>query len=298
MINSDEIITYISLILSFINISLLLYVYIIDDNIIQYIIYIFSIFILLFITLIIYISVKKNSHSNIIIYNEYYYMRICLIILNLICYSFYIKYFLKDKSNIKKGGNFIQNEKKKSSQTSELKKGGGFGGIFDLSNSNFIHSLINTIESKNPDDNNAIDYSECTKHFPGDVPDNLSTTLNNALVFLEKEAAFYLINYNIEAVLSGELEGIFNVLILDEINKDNSALSDIEKNIKIDAKKKDYKLILYIAYILRIIKNSKIFFSKETTNKLYSILYNYFIDEIQFKKKYEINGSYGGVNKK
>ena len=284
MINSDEIITYISLILSFINISLLLYVYIIDDNIIQYIIYIFSIFILLFITLIIYISVKKNSHSNIIIYNEYYYMRICLIILNLICYSFYIKYFLKDKSNIKKGGNFIQNEKKKSSQTSELKKGGGFGGIFDLSNSNFIHSLINTIESKNPDDNNAIDYSECTKHFPGDVPDNLSTTLNQQLAFLEKNSQhFKELNTYIENVLNGDL---FNKLMLDEINNDNETLNDEQK---IDAKKEDYKLIIYIAYILRIIKNSKNLFSTETTNKLYSILYNYFIDEIHFKQKFEIN---------
>jgi len=107
MINSDEIITYICLILSFINISLWFYVYFIDNNIIQYIIYIFTIFILLFITLIIYISVKKNSYNNIIIFDEYYYIRIGLIILNLICYSFYIKYFLKDKSNIKKGGGFI-----------------------------------------------------------------------------------------------------------------------------------------------------------------------------------------------
>ena len=107
MINSDEIITYICLILSFINISLWFYVYFIDNNIIQYIIYIFTIFILLFITLIIYISVKKNSYNNIIIFDEFYYIRIGLIILNLICYSFYIKYFLKDKSNIKKGGGFI-----------------------------------------------------------------------------------------------------------------------------------------------------------------------------------------------
>jgi hypothetical protein len=107
MINSDEIITYICLILSFINISLWFYVYFIDNNIIQYIIYIFTIFILLFITLIIYISVKKNSYNNIIIIDEFYYIRIGLIILNLICYSFYIKYFLKDKSNIKKGGGFI-----------------------------------------------------------------------------------------------------------------------------------------------------------------------------------------------
>ena len=107
MINSDEIITYICLILSFINISLWFYVYFIDNNIIQYIIYIFTIFILLFITLIIYISVKKNSYNNIIIFDEFYYIRIGLIILNLICYSFYIKYFLKDKSTIKKGGGFI-----------------------------------------------------------------------------------------------------------------------------------------------------------------------------------------------
>ena len=107
MINSDEIITYICLILSFINISLWFYVYFIDNNIIQYIIYIFKIFILLFITLIIYISVKKNSYNNIIIFDEFYYIRIGLIILNLICYSFYIKYFLKDKSTIKKGGGFI-----------------------------------------------------------------------------------------------------------------------------------------------------------------------------------------------
>jgi len=107
MINSDEIITYICLILSFINISLWFYVYFIDNNIIQYIIYIFTIFILLFITLIIYISVKKNSYNNIIIIDEFYYIRIGLIILNLICYSFYIKYFLKDKSTIKKGGGFI-----------------------------------------------------------------------------------------------------------------------------------------------------------------------------------------------
>ena len=284
MINSDEIITYISLILSFINISLLLYVYIIDDNIIQYIIYIFSIFILLFITLIIYISVKKNSHSNIIIYNEYYYMRICLIILNLICYSFYIKYFLKDKSNIKKGGNFIQNEKKKSSQTSELKKGGGFGGIFDLSNSNFIHDLINTIESKNPNDYSVIDYSECTKNFSN--PEELSMILSNNLVFLENTFFLNNINTYIENAFKGEF---FDTLITEEINKDNSALSNIEKNIKIDAKKEDYKLIIYIAYILRIIKNSKNLFSTETTNKLYSILYNYFIDEIHFKQKIEIN---------
>jgi len=286
MINSDEIITYISLILSFINISLLLYVYIIDDNIIQYIIYIFSIFILLFITLIIYISVKKNSHSNIIIYNEYYYMRICLIILNLICYSFYIKYFLKDKSNIKKGGNFIQNEKKKSSQTSELKKGGGFGGIFDLSNSNFIHDLINTIESKNPNDYSVIDYSECTKNFSN--PEESSMILSNNLVFLENTFFLNNINTYIENAFKGEF---FDTLITEEINndKDNSALSDIEKNIKIDAKKEDYKLIIYIAYILRIIKNSKNLFSTETTNKLYSILYNYFIDEIHFKQKIEIN---------
>jgi hypothetical protein len=61
----------------------------------------------LFITLIIYISVKKNSYNNIIIFDEFYYIRIGLIILNLICYSFYIKYFLKDKSTIKKGGGFI-----------------------------------------------------------------------------------------------------------------------------------------------------------------------------------------------
>ena len=286
MINSDEIITYISLILSFINISLLLYVYIIDDNIIQYIIYIFSIFILLFITLIIYISVKKNSHSNIIIYNEYYYMRICLIILNLICYSFYIKYFLKDKSNIKKGGNFIQNEKKKSSQTSELKKGGGFGGIFDLSNSNFIHDLINTIESKNPNDYSVIDYSECTKNFSN--PEESSMILSNNLVFLENTFFLNNINTYIENAFKGEF---FDKLITQEINedKDNSELSDIEKNIKIDAKKEDYKLIIYIAYILRIIKNSKNLFSTETTNKLYSILYNYFIDEIHFKQKIEIN---------
>jgi hypothetical protein len=108
MINSDEIITHICLILSFINISIWFYVYIIDDNIIQYLIYIFSIFILLFITLIIYISDKKKSYSNIIVFNEFYYIRIGLIILNLICYSFYIKYFLKDKSNIKKGGGFIE----------------------------------------------------------------------------------------------------------------------------------------------------------------------------------------------
>ena len=107
MINSDEIITYICLILSFINISLWFYVYFIDNNIIQYIIYIFTIFILLFITLIIYISVKKNNYNNIIIFDEYYYIRIGLIILNLICYSFYIKYFLKDKPTIKKGGGFI-----------------------------------------------------------------------------------------------------------------------------------------------------------------------------------------------
>ena len=286
MINSDEIITYISLILSFINISLLLYVYIIDDNIIQYIIYIFSIFILLFITLIIYISVKKNSHSNIIIYNEYYYMRICLIILNLICYSFYIKYFLKDKSNIKKGGNFIQNEKKKSSQTSELKKGGGFGGIFDLSNSNFIHDLINTIESKNPNDYSVIDYSECTKNFSN--PEESSMILSNNLVFLENTFFLNNINTYIENAFKGEF---FDTLITEEINNDknNSALSYIEKNIKIDAKKEDYKLIIYIAYILRIIKNSKNLFSTETTNKLYSILYNYFIDEIHFKQKIEIN---------
>lgn len=109
MINSDEIITYICLILSFINISLWFYVYFIDNNIIQYIIFIFTIFILLFITLIIYISVKKNSNTNIIIFDEFYYIRIGLIILNLLCYSFYIKYFLKDKSNIKKGGGFINN---------------------------------------------------------------------------------------------------------------------------------------------------------------------------------------------
>ena len=109
MINSDEIITYICLILSFINISLWFYVYFIDNNIIQYIIFIFTIFILLFITLIIYISVKKNSDTNIIIFDEFYYIRIGLIILNLLCYSFYIKYFLKDKSNIKKGGGFINN---------------------------------------------------------------------------------------------------------------------------------------------------------------------------------------------
>jgi hypothetical protein len=63
----------------------------------------------LFITLIIYISVKKNSDTNIIIFDEFYYIRIGLIILNLLCYSFYIKYFLKDKSNIKKGGGFINN---------------------------------------------------------------------------------------------------------------------------------------------------------------------------------------------
>ena len=109
MINSDEIITYICLILSFINISLWFYVYFIDNNIIQFIIYIFTIFILLFITLIIYISVKKNSNNNIILFDEFYYIRIGLIILNLICYSFYIKYYLKDKSNIKKGGGFINN---------------------------------------------------------------------------------------------------------------------------------------------------------------------------------------------
>jgi len=109
MINSDEIITYICLILSFINISLWFYVYFIDNNIIQYMIFIFTIFILLFITLIIYISVKKNSDTNIIIFDEFYYIRIGLIILNLLCYSFYIKYFLKDKSNIKKGGGFINN---------------------------------------------------------------------------------------------------------------------------------------------------------------------------------------------
>ena len=109
MINSDEIITYICLILSFINISLWFYVYFIDNNIIQYIIFIFTIFILLFITLIIYISIKKNSDTNIIIFDKFYYIRIGLIILNLLCYSFYIKYFLKDKSNIKKGGGFINN---------------------------------------------------------------------------------------------------------------------------------------------------------------------------------------------
>ena len=109
MINSDEIITYICLILSFINISLWFYVYFIDNNIIQYMIFIFTIFILLFITLIIYISVKKNSDTNIIIFDEFYYIRIGLIILNLLCYSFYIKYFLKDKSNIKNGGGFINN---------------------------------------------------------------------------------------------------------------------------------------------------------------------------------------------
>ena len=213
-------------------------------------------------------------------------MRICLIILNLICYSFYIKYFLKDKSNIKKGGNFIQNENKNSSQTSELKKGGGFGGIFDLSNSNFIHDLINTIESKNPNDYSPIDYSECTKNFFN--PEESSKNLSNNLAFLEN--TFFLnINTDIEnAFKEGEL---YDTLITQEINndKDNSALNDIEKNIKIDAKKEDYKLIIYIAYILRIIKNSKNLFSTETTNKLYSILYNYFIDEIHFKQKFEIN---------
>ena len=214
-------------------------------------------------------------------------MRICLIILNLICYSFYIKYFLKDKSNIKKGGNFIQNEKKKSSQTSELKKGGGFGGIFDLSNSNFIHDLINTIESKNPDDYSVIDYSECTKKFSN--PEESSINLSKNLAFLENTFFLNNINNYIEgAFLKGDL---FDTLITQEINedKDNSELSDIEKNIKIDAKKEDYKLIIYIAYILRIIKNSKNLFSTETTNKLYSILYNYFIDEIHFKQKIEIN---------
>ena len=213
-------------------------------------------------------------------------MRICLIILNLICYSFYIKYFLKNKSNIKKGGNFIQNEKKKSSQTSELKKGGGFGGIFDLSNSNFIHDLINTIESKNPNDYSVIDYSECTKNFSN--PEESSMILSNNLVFLENTFFLNNINTYIENDFKGEF---FDKLITQEINedKDNSELSDIEKNIKIDAKKEDYKLIIYIAYILRIIKNSKNLFSTETTNKLYSILYNYFIDEIHFKQKIEIN---------
>jgi len=102
MLNNDEIITYICIILSFINISILFYVYFIDKNIIQYLFYIFNIFILFFIIFIIYFSIKQNNKENIIEFNIFYYLRIILIILNLICYSFYIKYFLTDNIKNKK----------------------------------------------------------------------------------------------------------------------------------------------------------------------------------------------------
>lgn len=102
MLNNDEIITYICIILSFINISILFYVYFIDKNKIQYLFYIFNIFILFFIIFIIYFSIKQNNKENIIEFNIFYYLRIILIIINLICYSFYIKYFLTDNIKTKK----------------------------------------------------------------------------------------------------------------------------------------------------------------------------------------------------
>lgn len=154
--NSDEILTYICLILSFINISLWFYVYFIDNNIIQYIIFIFTIFILLFITLIIYIYVIKNSYNNIIIFDEFYYIRIGLIILNLICYSFYIKYFLKDKSNIKKGGGFINKNFIYNGISSNVESylQNFYYGIDNLSNSTANMFLEEFKNNSHNDDNN------------------------------------------------------------------------------------------------------------------------------------------------
>ena len=43
-----------------------------------------------------------NRSENIIEFNIFYYLRIILIIINLICYSFYIKYFLTDNIKTKK----------------------------------------------------------------------------------------------------------------------------------------------------------------------------------------------------
>ena len=102
MLNNDEIITYICIILSFINISILFYVYFIDKNKIQYLFYIFNIFIFFLIIFIIYFSMQQNNKENIIEFNVFYYLRIILIILNLICFSFYIKYFLTDNIKTKK----------------------------------------------------------------------------------------------------------------------------------------------------------------------------------------------------
>jgi len=57
---------------------------------------------LFFIIFIIYFSIKQNNKENIIEFNIFYYLRIILIIINLICYSFYIKYFLTDNIKTKK----------------------------------------------------------------------------------------------------------------------------------------------------------------------------------------------------
>jgi phosphotransferase system glucose/maltose/N-acetylglucosamine-specific IIC component len=65
MLNNDEIITYICIILSFINISILFYVYFIDKNKIQYLFYIFNIFIFFLIIFIIYFSMQQNNKENI-----------------------------------------------------------------------------------------------------------------------------------------------------------------------------------------------------------------------------------------
>jgi hypothetical protein len=58
---------------------------------------------------------QQNNKENIIEFNVFYYLRIILIILNLICFSFYIKYFLTD--NIK---------------TKKIIGGGGDGGKLDV----------------------------------------------------------------------------------------------------------------------------------------------------------------------